>query len=55
VLAVYHWLHAYIRENPIPLMGAWDEVSGDAFLRKMLQSSPETTCMVSTGLALLLL
>ncbi|GMH45066.1 hypothetical protein BSKO_13023 [Bryopsis sp. KO-2023] len=33
---IYHWLNAYIDANPIPRNGNWDDVSGEAFLRKML-------------------
>lgn len=41
-LNVYHWLMIYIKENPIPQNGNWDEVSGETFLRKLL-SMPVAT------------
>lgn len=37
------WLHKYIRANPIPRDGNWDDVSGDTFLRDMLASPMSTT------------
>eukprot|EP00803_Ostreobium_quekettii_P003275 evm.model.scf_647.3 EVM.evm.TU.scf_647.3 scf_647:38708-40227(-) len=35
---VYQWLMLYMDRNPIPFSGnaSWDEVSGDAFLRRLL-------------------
>ena len=32
----YHWLIAYERSNEIPRDGAWEDVSGQTFLRNML-------------------
>lgn len=29
-------MQAYIKQNPIPLEGNWDAVSGEEFLRKLL-------------------
>ena len=34
---LYRWLGLYINENPIPDAGAWEDVSGETFLRGMLQ------------------
>ncbi len=39
---VYHWLFVYLKQYPIPTTGTWDEVSGEVFLRRMLQSPLET-------------
>lgn len=38
---VYQWLTIFIKENPIPQDGAWDDVSGDNFLRKLLSMPVE--------------
>jgi hypothetical protein len=35
-LNVYHWLAVFMKDNPIPRDGAWDDVSGENFLRKLL-------------------
>lgn len=35
-LNVHHWLLAFMRAYPIPRDGAWDDVSGETFLRKLL-------------------
>lgn len=35
-LHVYHWLSNFMKHNPIPRDGAWDDVSGETFLRKLL-------------------
>lgn len=35
-LHLYHWLTAFEKANPIPRDGAWDDVSGTTFLRKLL-------------------
>ena len=32
----YHWLIAYERSNEIPRDGAWEDVSGQTFLRNLL-------------------
>lgn len=32
----YHWLLAFERANEIPRDGAWEDVSGQTFLRKLL-------------------
>ena len=34
---LYRWLGLYINENPIPDAGAWEDVSGETFIRGMLQ------------------
>lgn len=34
----HRWLSDYYKQHEIPLVGSWDDVSGDAFLRGMLQS-----------------
>ncbi|CAK0769965.1 hypothetical protein CVIRNUC_003720 [Coccomyxa viridis] len=36
---VYHWLIVYIRDNPIPRSGSWDDISGETFLRGLLSQS----------------
>lgn len=36
-------LQEYIRQNPIPLEGNWDTVSGEEFLRKLLTEGVDTT------------
>lgn len=33
---VYNWWMAYLQDNPILRQGDWDEICGDAFLRKLL-------------------
>ncbi|CAL5220007.1 g1952 [Coccomyxa viridis] len=38
---VYHWLIVYIRENPIPRTGSWDDISGETFLRGLLSRGIE--------------
>jgi hypothetical protein len=38
---VYSWLITFYKANPIPRNGSWDEVSGDAFLRKLLSMPVE--------------
>jgi hypothetical protein len=35
-LNYHHWLLAFIRTYPIPRDGAWDDVSGETFIRKLL-------------------
>lgn len=36
-------LQEYIRQNPIPLDGNWDAVSGEEFLRKLLTEGVDAT------------
>lgn len=36
------WLNKFLEENPIPRDGNWDDVSGEAFLRKLLSMPMET-------------
>ena len=39
---LYNWWMAYINANRIPRnKGDWDEISGDAFLRKLLTTPPD--------------
>eukprot|EP00879_Flechtneria_rotunda_P002039 GHRR01002217.1.p1 GENE.GHRR01002217.1~~GHRR01002217.1.p1 ORF type:complete len:556 (+),score=221.04 GHRR01002217.1:104-1771(+) len=45
---VYSWLISFYKENPIPKHGSWDEVSGEAFLRKLL-SMPIEEAKFNTG------
>eukprot|EP00775_Hariotina_reticulata_P005512 gene5512-5748_t len=45
---VYGWLVAFYKSNPIPKHGSWDEVSGEAFLRKLL-SMPIEEAKYNTG------
>lgn len=33
---LYRWLYEYIKHNPIPHRGAWEDVSGETFLRTLL-------------------
>lgn len=33
---VYHWLVVFMKDHPIPRDGAWDDVSGESFLRLLL-------------------
>lgn len=35
-LNYHHWLGEYIKTNPIPRDGKWDDVSGETFLRQLL-------------------
>jgi len=35
-LPAYRWWLAFLRANPTPRKGDWDEICGDAFLRKLL-------------------
>ncbi|GHP11500.1 hypothetical protein PPROV_001022800 [Pycnococcus provasolii] len=37
--ALFHWLHAYLREHPIPRDGSWEDVNGDSFLRGLLNGA----------------
>jgi len=34
---LHHWLRRFSHENEIPMVGCWEDVSGDTFLRKLLQ------------------
>jgi len=47
-LNVYHWLLAFLKENPIPRNGDWDDVSGETFLRTLL-SMPVEVAKFETG------
>lgn len=47
-LNVYHWLLAFLKENPIPRNGNWDDVSGETFLRTLL-SMPVEVAKFETG------
>ncbi|KAA6428869.1 MAG: hypothetical protein FRX49_00979 [Trebouxia sp. A1-2] len=40
-LNVHHWLMTYMQKYPIPRSGAWDDVSGETFLRKLLSMPTE--------------
>ena len=44
---VYHWLVVFEKENPIPRDGAWDDVSGETFLRTLLSMPIEHASWVS--------
>jgi hypothetical protein len=44
VLVCWRMVQMYLKDNPIPLNGNWDEVSGEMFLRKMLSMQPEVRC-----------
>ena len=33
---LYSWLHEYMHNNPIPKSGKWEDVTGDTFLRGLL-------------------
>ncbi|GBF89866.1 hypothetical protein Rsub_02570 [Raphidocelis subcapitata] len=44
----YSWLVEFYKENPIPKVGSWDDVSGEAFLRKLL-SMPIEEASFRTG------
>jgi len=35
---LHHWIRDFYNQNPIPIKGSWEDVSGDTFLRKLLQS-----------------
>ncbi|PSC69414.1 hypothetical protein C2E20_7133 [Micractinium conductrix] len=37
------WLEYYIKSNPIPSKGSWEDVSGETFLRKLLAMPVEQT------------
>lgn len=37
------WLEYYMKLNPIPREGSWEDVSGDTFLRKLLSMPVEQT------------
>eukprot|EP00882_Tetradesmus_deserticola_P001384 GHRQ01001499.1.p1 GENE.GHRQ01001499.1~~GHRQ01001499.1.p1 ORF type:complete len:570 (+),score=231.36 GHRQ01001499.1:75-1784(+) len=45
---VYSWLVNFYKQNPIPKDGSWDEISGEAFLRKLL-SMPIEEAKYNTG------
>lgn len=47
-LNVHHWLMTYMQKYPIPRSGAWDDVSGETFLRKLL-SMPTEHAKWTTG------
>lgn len=36
-----HWLSTFLKNNPIPRDGAWDDVSGETFLRTLMSMPPE--------------
>eukprot|EP00898_Chlorokybus_atmophyticus_P002920 jgi/Chlat1/3629/Chrsp237S03615 len=38
---LYSWMLNYIKDNPIPRTGSWEDISGQAFLDKMLFMLPE--------------
>ncbi|BDA42224.1 hypothetical protein COCOBI_03-1110 [Coccomyxa sp. Obi] len=38
---LYYWFSIYIRDNPIPRNGHWDDVSGETFLRNLLSRGIE--------------
>jgi len=40
-LALAYWLMKFQTSNPITLSGSWEEISGDAFLRKLLSMPVE--------------
>jgi len=42
-IIVSEWLLNYMRENSIPASGAWEDVSGDTFIRKLLTMPLEST------------
>ncbi|GBF89839.1 hypothetical protein Rsub_02543 [Raphidocelis subcapitata] len=44
----YSWLVEFYKVNPIPKVGTWDDVSGEAFLRKLL-SMPIEAAIFKTG------
>lgn len=39
----YGWFSAYMKSNPIPKDGNWNEVSGEAFIRQLLSMPIEET------------
>ncbi|KAK9816716.1 hypothetical protein WJX72_004127 [[Myrmecia] bisecta] len=43
-LNLYHWLVMFMKDNPIPSEGSWDDVSGETFLRTLLGMSIEEAC-----------
>ncbi|WIA39874.1 hypothetical protein OEZ86_013318 [Tetradesmus obliquus] len=45
---VYSWLVNFYKQNPIPKDGSWDEISGEAFLRKLL-AMPIEEAKYNTG------
>lgn len=47
-LNVHHWLMSYMQKYPIPRSGAWDDVSGETFLRNLL-SMPLELAKWTTG------
>lgn len=38
-----HSVQEYIRQNPIPVEGSWDAVSGEEFLRNLLTAGVDQT------------
>ena len=38
---MYHWLNAFIKENPIPREGKVEDISGETFLMTLMQQPPE--------------
>lgn len=47
---LYRWLYEYIKENPIPTRGTWEDVSGETFLRKLLIMPVNLDVKTSYGL-----
>lgn len=47
-LNLYHWLLMFLKANPIPKNGNWDEVSGETFLRTLL-AMPIAEAKFQTG------
>lgn len=49
---LYRWLYEYIKTHPIPRKGSWEEVSGEAFLRSLLNEDIELEVRASRGTGL---
>lgn len=46
---MYHWLVVFMKDHPIPRDGAWDDVSGESFLRLLLSMPIEHASYTTVG------
>jgi hypothetical protein len=47
---LYRWLYEYIKHHPIPHRGAWEDVSGETFLRILLDTPVNLDVRTTYGL-----
>ncbi|MEW5316139.1 MAG: hypothetical protein WDW38_007525 [Sanguina aurantia] len=45
---LHNWLVQFYKDNPVPRIGSWDEVSGESFLRKLL-AMPVSSAKLELG------